>query len=144
MTDDVPEAAGDRAGLPGAPAAPPGQQCGPDAAYQALLAEDVLAFQACGACSTAVFPPRGRCSACGADALHWRASAGVGSVYSTTALTPREKPAYSVVLVDLDEGFRMMSRVDDAAVAIDDRVQVRFSHEGDRVLPVFETTEAAR
>lgn len=129
--------------LPGSSVSPPDHVGGPDAAYQALLARDVLGFQACAACASAVFPPRGRCSACGADALQWRASTGAGTVYSSTVLTPREKPAYSVVLVDLDEGFRMMSRVDDASVAIDDRVTVRFSQDGERVLPFFDTTEVA-
>jgi len=125
-------------GLPGSAVDAPEHVGGPHAAYQALLADGVLAFQGCGACSGAVFPPRGRCPHCGADALSWRASTGRGTVYSATVLTPRDKPAYAVVLVDLDDGYRMMSRVDDASVAIDDRVVVRFEAAGDQTLPLFE------
>jgi uncharacterized OB-fold protein len=116
---------------------------GPDATYQALLARGVLGFQACGACDGAVFPPRGRCSHCGADALVWRESAGVGTVYSTTVITPRDQPAYAVVLVDLDEGFRMMSRivagVDAHDVSIGDAVTVRIEPLADQILPLFAT-----
>lgn len=117
---------------------------GPHAAYLALLAAGTLAFQACNACTAAVFPPRGRCSRCGADALEWRASDGHGSVYSTTVLTPRDKPAYAVVLVDLDEGYRMMSRMDDESVAIGDRVSVHLDSSGDEVLPLFALIEGVR
>lgn len=143
MTSDLPGTAVEAAPRDG----------GPDHVYRALLARDVLAFQACGSCSSAVFPPRGRCSGCGADALQWRASAGAGTVYSTTVLSPRDKPAYAVVLVDLDEGFRMMSRVvdadpdavvDAAAVAIDDRVSVCIRPVGDDLLPLFALEEASR
>ena len=41
----------------------------------------------------------------------WRVSAGLGTVYATTVVRTRGGEAYNVVLVDLDEGFRMMSRV---------------------------------
>src|SRR5690606_4692586 len=111
--------------LPGRATVVPDHVGEPHAAYQALLDEGVLGFQACGACARAVFPPRGRCSACGADALTWRASQGRGTVYSTTVLTPRNAAPYAVVLVDLDEGYRMMSRVDEPSVAIGDRVAAR-------------------
>lgn len=126
--------------LPGAALDGPSPDGGPYDAYQALLAQDVLAFQACGSCAGAVFPPRGRCTHCGAEQLSWRASNGQGAIYSTTVLAPREKPAYAIVLVDLDEGFRMMSRIVEAdaeSVVIDDRVVVRFVAEGDEVLPMF-------
>lgn len=139
--------------LPGRAIAEAPPEGGPDDAYRALLARGVLAFQACGACSGVVFPPRGRCSLCGADALTWRASAGAGSVYSATVLSPRDKPAYAVVLVDLDEGYRMMSRivsasgdttVDAGAVMIDDRVTVRIEPLGDQILPLFAVEGVAR
>lgn len=133
--------------LPGAPVDAPAHLGGADGAYRALLAQDVLGFQACGSCSGAVFPPRGRCSLCGAAALEWRASAGRGSVYSTTVISPRDKPPYAVVLVDLDEGYRMMSRIVGVAadaVHIDDRVEVRFESLGDDVLPMFTPGEGAR
>ncbi|HEU4974491.1 MAG TPA: OB-fold domain-containing protein [Baekduia sp.] len=41
----------------------------------------------------------------------WRVSAGHGTVYAATVMRPRGGEPRSLVLVDLDEGFRMMSRV---------------------------------
>jgi uncharacterized OB-fold protein len=87
-----------------------------------------LAFQV-DADGAAVFRPR-----VGLD--EWRVSAGRGTVYSATVVRERDGPPRSLVLVDLDEGFRMMSRVVGLApedVAIGLRVVVRW--EGD--LPVF-------
>jgi hypothetical protein len=60
----------------------------------------------------------------------WRVSAGRGTVYSATVVRRPDEPPASVVLVDLDEGFRMMSRVvgmAPEAVTIGLRVQVRFA-----------------
>lgn len=134
-------------GLPGDALDAPVREGAPHETYTELLSRDVLGFQACGSCFGAVFPPRGRCSHCGADALTWRRSAGHGTVYSTTVLSPRDKPAYAVVLVDLDEGYRMMSRiatVDAESVRIDDRVAVRFEPAGDDVLPLFDPEGGVR
>lgn len=133
--------------LPGTATDVPAHEGGPHAAYEALLAAEVLGFQACRACRHAVFPPRGRCSHCGADSVVWRASAGRGRVYSTTVLAPRGTPPYAVVLVDLYEGFRMMSRItgaDAASIAIEDRVAVRFEGLGGVRLPLFAPEGGAR
>ena len=53
----------------------------PHKAYTALLERGVLGFQACSDCRSAIFPPRGRCHRCGADALLWRASAEIGRAH---------------------------------------------------------------
>jgi hypothetical protein len=75
----------------------------------------------------------------------WQVSAGRGTVYSTTVVRPRESAPYGVVLVDLDEGFRMMSRVVGVApedVTIGMRVQLAWEErEDDAPLPVFEATQ---
>lgn len=101
----------------------------PHETYRALLAERRLGYQQCRGCAHVVFPPRSRCPQCGADALGWQDSRGAGTVYAVTEISSRQAPAYAVVLVDLDEGFRMMSRVDDVTacpVEIGDRVRVDF------------------
>src|SRR4051812_45225917 len=64
----------------------------------------------------------------------WRVSAGVGTVYATTTVHPRGGEPYDVSLVDLDEGFRMMSRVRGGG-RIGQRVRVAFE-DG---VPVFES-----
>jgi uncharacterized OB-fold protein len=64
-------------------------------------------------------------------------------VYATTVVRPRGGEAYNLVLVDLDEGFRMMSRVVGTApedVAIGARVHVAWADgegPGGEPLPVF-------
>jgi hypothetical protein len=73
----------------------------------------------------------------GARAAGWRVCAGTGTVYSTTVVRRRDAPPRSLVLVDLDEGVRLMSRVVGTPpedVRIGDRVRVAW--DGD--VPVFE------
>ncbi|OZI32326.1 DNA-binding protein [Bordetella genomosp. 10] len=95
----------------------PGQQTGADLHYQQALAQGQFLIQRCEACSRAVFYPRMICPHCGSDKLAWQAPSGRGTVYSTTVV--RRKPEaggdYNVALVDLEEGVRLMSRVEDAA-----------------------------
>jgi uncharacterized protein len=67
------------------------------------LAREQLAYQV-GADGNAVFPPR-------VGPYEWRVSAGVGTVYATTTVRRRGEEPYDVSLIDLDEGFRIMSRV---------------------------------
>jgi hypothetical protein len=119
----------------------------PGTVFDQYAAEGVLAYQRCGGCRHAVFPPRVLCPSCGCDDLAWQPSAGHGTVYSATVIAPRGKEPYTVALIDLDEGFRMMSTVtagDGSAVAIDDHVRVEFRPAGeDAPLPVF-VLETAR
>ena len=85
----------------------------------------------------AVFYPRVVAPGSGTTALEWRTSAGLGTVYSTTTIHARGEAPRNVALIDLDEGFRMMSRVrglEPDAVRIGLRVQVVFE-DG---VPVFE------
>ena len=106
----------------------------PAAAFAEHCRRGELAYQMAPD-GTAVFPPRLAQPGTGAP-LRWAVSAGRGAVYATTVVRRRGEALQSVVLVDLDEGFRMMSRVDGLApqdVRIGLRVTVRFDGE----LPVF-------
>lgn len=71
----------------------------------------------------------------------WRESAGRGTVYATTTVRRRGEQPYDISIVELDEGFRMMSRVEAAGpadVRIGMRVEVRFRERGDGApVPVF-------
>jgi uncharacterized OB-fold protein len=60
-------------------------------------------------------------------------SAGAGVVYATTVVHRPEEEPYNVCLVDLDEGVRVMGRVDGPApehVAIGLRVHAQFGDDG--------------
>lgn len=100
----------------------------PLAIYQAHLDRGELAYQWSPAAQRAVFYPRLLCPFTGSDRLEWRVSRGLGTVYATTVTHPREGAPYNVALIDLDEGFRLMSRVEEIApeaVGIGLRVQFR-------------------
>jgi hypothetical protein len=101
-----------------------------------------LAFQRT-ADGRAIWPPRIAAPGTGGP-LTWHDSTGVGTVYATTALHARDAPPRNVALIDLDEGLRIMSRVEGLAgdaVPIGLRVRARFTdpdpETGER-LPVFE------
>lgn len=86
----------------------------PGAEYARRNADGELAYQRCGRCGAAVFFPRVLCPACGGTELTWETSAGRGRVYSATTIHSRRSDPYTVALVDLKEGFRLMTRLKDA------------------------------
>ena len=87
---------------------------GPEAVYRVHLAQGRFAIQRCGACAAHAFPPRALCPHCGEPALGWVDASGDGTVYAVTVVARRAEQGgdYNVVLVDLAEGARMMSRVE--------------------------------
>lgn len=63
-----------------------------------------------------VFYPRVAEPVTGKRDLEWVEASGGGSVYSVTIVRKRPPETdYNVALVDLDEGPRLMSRIDDVA-----------------------------
>ncbi len=113
----------------------------PRARFLDHAARGELAYQR-GAGGRAVFPPRLVAPLGVGDPLEWAVSGGLGRVHSVTLVHPRGEAAFALALVDLDEGFRMMSRVDaedPATVTIGARVRVSFRplEEGGPPLPVF-------
>ena len=106
-----------------------------------------LAYQVCTADGKAVFYPRVAAPGSGDTGLEWRVSRGQGTVYATTVVYHRNEPPLNVALIDLDEGFRMMSRVegiDPLQVKIGMRVRVRMNpgDEKQPPYPVFTPAEA--
>ena len=120
----------------------------PLAVYQEHLEKRELAYQWSPEANKAVFYPRLICPFTGSDRLEWRVSAGFGTVYATTVVHPREGASYNVALIDCDEGFRLMSRVEDIppdAVKIGMRVRFRVHRPGgdEPPYPVFVPVETA-
>jgi uncharacterized OB-fold protein len=92
------------------------------------------AYQRCEDCRAAIGPRRVLCPVCGSHRLADLRSAGRGVVYSTTTVYAREE-RYNIALVDLDEGFRVMSAV--VGVAPDDvriGMAVRARDDGERIV----------
>jgi len=63
----------------------------------------------CTDCGRAFWYPRITCPACLSENIDWRASAGAGEVHAVSVMH-RVTP-YAVVLVDLDDGVRLMSNI---------------------------------
>ena len=124
----------------------PAPQPSPLSTYLAHLERGQLAYQFSPQAGRAVFYPRLICPFTGSDRLEWRVSKGLGTVYSTTVVHPPEGAPYNVALIDCDEGFRLMSRVEGIApeqVVIGMRVEFR-AHRPDGAevpMPIFHAVE---
>ena len=103
---------------------------------------DGIAIQRCRACGHAWYFAREFCPACGAGAPETSAASGRGVVHAGTlvhrapsddfkALAP-----YRIVLVDLEEGVRVMGHAD-PDLAIGDRVRCTVRRIAGRPLPHF-------
>ncbi|NIH78483.1 Zn-ribbon domain-containing OB-fold protein [Amycolatopsis viridis] len=99
------------------------------AAFWTAAADGKLVVQRCAACGHSQLYPRPFCLACDSTDLTWAETPGLGTVYScvTVHLPVRADlpPPYSVGLVELDEGPRLLAAVPDDA-AIGDRVAARW------------------
>jgi len=114
-------------------------QKSPYGAYIEHCKRGELAYQVCTDDGKPVFFPRVIAPVSGSPNLEWRVSKGTGTVHATTVVHAKDTPPYNVALIDVDEGFRMMSRVEDIdpmAVKIGMRVKVRM-HPGDDKQPPY-------
>ena len=135
--------------MPAQPEDAPPMEASPLAVYQSYLDKGELAYQWSPAAERAVFYPRLVCPYSGTTDLEWRIASGLGTVYATTVTHPMQGAPYNVALIDCDEGFRMMGRVeeiDPMQVAIGMRVRFRVHPAaGDQpAYPVFVPEEAGR
>jgi len=126
----------------------PSQNEAPLKTYVDHLDRGELAYQFSPDAGRAVFYPRVLCPFTGSARLEWRISKGLGTVHATTVVHPPEGAPYNVALIDCDEGFRLMSRVEDVApdkVRIGQRVRFRVHRPGgdEPPYPVFVAVEAA-
>lgn len=115
---------------------------GPDATYLHHLAQGQFRIQQCSACLRHVFYPRVACPHCGESDLRWVATGGQGTIYASSLIMgkPGTGTDYAIVLVDLDEGVRMMGRVQEHPqdqVHIGMRVRARIVEQDGKPLVVF-------
>jgi uncharacterized protein len=112
----------------------------PDIEYQAYLAQGRFMIQRGVSSGAYHFYPRAIEPATG-GALEWVPTSGRGTIHSFTVIN-RKPPLepYNIALIDLAEGPRMMSRIDDidcAAIRIGMAVKARIVEEDERHLVVF-------
>lgn len=113
--------------------------------YWEGIAGGQLRLQRCEACDAVIFYPRAVCPRCLASPLRWFTAAGTGRVYSYTVAHRgfgefASQAPFTVALVDLDEGARMMARLVDAdpgGVRIGMPVRMVVRRVGDADLPCF-------
>ena len=88
--------------------------------YRECARQGRLVFQRCEAW-TPRHPPRVLCVSCGSDQAVWVPSAGQGTIFSWTVTHQAPHPAfasqvpYAVVVVELEEGVRIVSGLRDLA-----------------------------
>jgi uncharacterized OB-fold protein len=74
-----------------------------------------LWFVRCRDCGGADFPPAAHCRSCLSVDLGWEQSLGHGTLYSWTVVwrspTPDLRTPYAPAIVDLDEGYRMLTNL---------------------------------
>jgi uncharacterized OB-fold protein len=115
-------------------------------------AEGRLVIQHCTTCDALHHPPRPMCGECRSTDLDWIDAAGTGTVYSYALLHHPQHPAFDypvpAVLVDLDEGVRVLSNlvgIDPQAIRIGLPVRVDFEPAGDDLAaPVFRPRDDTR
>jgi len=110
-----------------------------------------LTAQRCLDCGTFRFPAREVCSGCLSRRAEWQRVSGRGRVFSVVVMHQPSHPwfasrtPYAVVVVELDEGARMLSTVvgpEPHAIAIGMPVEVDFEDLTAEIsLPVFRPSE---
>lgn len=126
---------------------PEADAIGPEQTYFRYLEKGDWRVPRCQGCHTVVFYPRVACTTCGTSTFDWIAPSGLGVIYSTTTMRRTEHAGgdRNLCLVDLDEGFRMMSCIEvgnNGVPNIGDRVEARLRKEAENNLVVFTLTES--
>ena len=137
MTDTANQTADDIGG--GAPAGSP-----PDWTQS----REGIVYESCDACGKVTYFRRGFCPRCGATPVDVLGSRGNVTVYAATTVVRAPSPEwkavapYSLVLVDLDEGIRVMAH-GSPGLAIGERVRIGWLRLGERLIPRAEPFDPA-
>lgn len=119
----------------------------PEQEYFAHLAQGRFMLQRSRASGRCFFYPRVAAPVSGDRDLEWVPASGRGTVHATTIVRPKPpQQPYNVVLVDLEEGVRVMSRVEGIApeaVKIGMPVQARIGTQDDKPILLFDPVGVA-
>jgi len=121
----------------------------PQQEYFAHLAEGRFMIQRSRSSGEHVFYPRVAAPRTGTQDLEWVSASGRGTVYATTVMRVRPPASsYNVCLVQLEEGPRLMSRVEGIApeaVKVGMPVQARIARDDEgQPLVVFDPAEGVK
>lgn len=114
---------------------------GPQAAYQQYLKDGRFALQYSPTAGRHVLFPRVAVPGSGETDLQWVPAKGTGTVYAATVNRARTGD-FNVVIIELDEGPRLMSRVENVVeVPIGARVAARIIDIDGEPAVVFDLTD---
>jgi len=108
-----------------------------------------LRLQRCDACDHAYFPPRPFCPRCASREVRWFKASGRATLHSYVIHhrpVPGFTPPYSIAVVELEEGPRMMTNIVECpqtpdALVLDMPLEVLFTPvSADISLPLFRPT----
>ncbi|WP_442595034.1 Zn-ribbon domain-containing OB-fold protein [Parapusillimonas sp. JC17] len=115
--------------------------------FWAACDREVLSLQRCTACERFVYYARRLCPHCGESNLSWEPTSGKGTIFSHSEVRVsffgpdwQDQLPYTVALIDLAEGPRMLSRLllkPDQQARIGDEVEVSFVEVRGRKFPFF-------
>lgn len=116
--------------------------------YWDACAQGELRYQHCETCGRVQCIPRSLCQHCQSPALQWNTSRREGTVltFTTVYRAPlpvfKEQVPYAIVIVDMDEGFRVMVNALPAALpnlTMGAKVRIGFQQVRGMALPVVES-----
>jgi uncharacterized OB-fold protein len=112
-----------------------------------------LRLQRCQSCDHVYFPPRPFCPTCASKQVAVFKASGRGSLFSYVVShlpAPGFEPPYTIAVVELEEGPRMMTNIvgtppDPQQLPLDAPVEVEFVAVSDSItLPMFRLAESAQ
>jgi uncharacterized OB-fold protein len=104
---------------------------------------EALVYQNCRACGAKQYFRRAFCAACGSTDLTEHTASGRGVVHAISVVhraataEARAHVPYAILLVDSDEGFRLMAH-GDITLTIGERVTILYRRFLDRLVPYAE------
>jgi uncharacterized OB-fold protein len=112
--------------------------------------EGKLLLNSCPSCDKAYFPPRPFCPVCGNRDVEVKQASGKGRLYSyiiNHLPAPGYEPPFTVAVVLLDEGVKMVANIldcpaDPDALILDMPLDVTFEQRGDVAIPQFKPAGA--
>ncbi len=116
---------------------------GPEAQFRAFLKQGRFMIQRSRSTGKHVYYPRVAVPGSGETDLDWVEAAGTGTVYATTVNRTRDGNT-NLAIIELDEGPRMMSRVEGVpaeTVKIGQRVKARIAVEDAAEIILFEVAQ---
>lgn len=112
----------------------------PDAHFFTRMKEGHASVQKCNGCERRFFPPRTHCPYCRSDRATWVDMTLSGTVYSLTFMAKMPgRDAGNVLLIDADDGFRLMStcvssEAENIKIGARVKLSVDLSHELPRLI----------